>query len=163
MAANDTSQAKPGMAPATRGILIGCGGVLLVGVAGAIALVLWFRSHGPGLMASGKAAQAAGAKAGAGSSDAQCVDAALANYASDRGLVGAVQARVWMHGCLGTARATEGFCQGVPPEDEIMRSATWRLAGCDAHGLGGDSTCPNILAEVQRHCDALPAQSAPRE
>jgi hypothetical protein len=149
------------MKPATRGLLIGCGGVLGLGLAGAIAMVLWFRSHGDELIARGQAAQAAGAKAGAGLTDAQCVDGALANYARDRGLVGAVQARVWMAGCLGTARATEGFCNGTPAEDQIMASASWRVAACDAHGLGGDSTCPNIMAEVQKHCAALAPRVAP--
>jgi hypothetical protein len=161
MATPVPSAPKTGLSPATKGLLIGCGGVLLVGLAGAVAMVLWFRSHGDELMASGKAAKAAGAKAGATLTDAQCVDGALGNYAGDRGLVGAVQARVWMNGCLGTARATEGFCRGVPREAEIMRSATWRVAGCDAHGLGGDSTCPNILAEVQKHCDALAPPAPP--
>ena len=142
------------MKPATRGLLIGCGSVVLVGVAFAVALVVWFRVNGDGLVARGKAAQAAGASAGARLADAQCVDAALADYKNDRGLVGAVQARLWLTGCLGMARATEGFCTGTPAEGQIMASATWRVAACDAHGLGGDSTCPNILAEVQKHCDA---------
>jgi hypothetical protein len=149
------------MKPATRGLLIGCGSVVLLGVAFAVALVVWFRGHGDELMARGKAAQAAGAKAGTSLADAQCVDTALADYTRDRGLVGAVQARVWMSGCLGTARATEGFCTGTPAEGQIMASATWRVAVCDAHGLGGDSTCPNILAEVQKHCDARKPRATP--
>jgi hypothetical protein len=49
------------MKPATRGLLIGCGSVVLLGVAFAVALVVWFRGHGDELMARGKAAQAAGA------------------------------------------------------------------------------------------------------
>jgi hypothetical protein len=149
------------MKPATRGLLIGCGSVALLGLAFAVAGVLWFRSHGDELMARGKAAQDAGTRAGTSLADAQCVDGALADYMRDRGLVGAVQARLWLTGCLGTARATEGFCNGTPAESQIMASATWRVAACDAHGLGGDSTCPNILAEVQKHCDARARQSAP--
>ncbi|MGH8030173.1 MAG: hypothetical protein ACREO3_09585 [Arenimonas sp.] len=143
------------MKPAAKGLLIGCGSVVLLGVVSVIGIVVWFRAHGDELAAAGKAAQVAGATAGTSLADAQCVDTALANYTRDRGLVGAVQARVWLNGCLGTARATEGFCTNVPSEDQIMASATWRVAACDAHGLGGDSTCPNILAEVQQHCDAL--------
>jgi hypothetical protein len=151
------------MKPATRGLLIGCGSVVLLGVACAVAVVLYVRSHGEEWMAAGKAAQAEGAKAGAKLTDAQCVDGALSNYAKDRGLAGAVAARVWMTGCFGTATATADLCTGVPPESAIMRSATWRVERCDAHaaGLGGDSTCANILAEVQKHCDARGAPAAP--
>jgi hypothetical protein len=149
------------MKPLAKGLLIGCGSVVLLGIAAVVAVTLWFRSHGDELRAQGKAAQAAGAKAGAALMDGQCVDAALADYAKDRGMFNAVQARVWLAGCLGTARPTEGFCTGVPPESEIMRSATWRVARCDAHHLGGDSTCPNILAEWQQHCDKLGPRPMP--
>jgi len=151
------------MKPATKGLLIGCGSVALLGIGSFIAMALWFRSHGDELMAQGQADQAAGAKAGAALMDGQCVDGALADYAKDRGMFNAVEARLWLTGCLGTARATQGFCTGVPPESEIIRSATWRVAQCDAHHLGGDSTCPNILAEVQKHCDAGGSKPTPPE
>jgi hypothetical protein len=137
-----------------KGLLIGCGSVLLLGLAGVVAVVFWVRSQGPGWMEAGKAMEDAGAKAGAALADAQCIDGALAEYRKDRGLMGAVNARVWLSGCLGVAQPTADFCAGVPPESEIMASATWRVARCDAHGIGGDSTCPNILAEVQKHCAA---------
>ena len=149
------------MKPLAKGLLIGCGSVALLGIAAVVAVVLWFRAHGQELEAEGHAAHDAGAKAGAALMDGQCVDAALADYAKDRGMFSAVQARVWLAGCLGAARPTQGFCDGVPPESEIMRSATWRVARCDAHRLGGDSTCPNILAEVQQHCDRLGPRPAP--
>ena len=158
-----TPNPKPPMSGAKKGLLIGCGSVLVLGLVGVVAVVWWVRSYGPGMMESGKATIEEGEKAGATLADTQCVEGALARYATDRGLVGAVQARVWMNGCLGTARATDGFCQGVPPESEIMRSATWRVARCDAHHLGGDSTCPNILAEVQAHCDRQGPRPAPAD
>jgi hypothetical protein len=75
-------------------------------------------------------------------------------------MLNAVQARLWLAGCLDSARQTEGLCAGVPEETAILGSAAWRVAQCDAHHLGGDSTCPNILAEVQKHCAARGARPA---
>jgi len=142
------------MKPLAKGLLIGCGSIVLLGIVAVVAIGLYINSHGEEWMAAGKAAQEAGAKAGASLTDVQCVDGALSNYAKDRGMTGAVAARVWMAGCFGTARATPDLCVGVPAESEIIRSATWRIEQCDAHaaGLGGDSTCANILAEVQKQC-----------
>lgn len=158
-----TPNPKPPMSGAKKGLLIGCGSVLALGIVGVIAVVLWLRAYGPGMMESGKKTIEAGEKAGATQADVQCVDGALAQYAKDRGMVSAVNARLWMGGCLGAAQATPDFCVGVPPESEIMRSATWRVERCDAHGLGGDSTCPNILAEVQKHCGAIGAEPTPQD
>jgi len=66
--------------------------------------------------------------------------------------MGGVRVRMWLSGCLEASQPSEGFCNGVPPEREFMRTVTWRVEQCRARGLTGDSTCPNILAEVQQYC-----------
>ena len=149
------------MKPLAKGLLIGCGSIVVLGIVGVVAVALYVRAHGGEWMAQGEAMQAEGAKAGAALADTQCEAQALGNYAKDPGISGAISARVWMAGCFGAARATTELCTGVPPESEILRSAGWRVSRCETHGLGNDSNCANILAEVQKQCAARAAQAPP--
>ena len=56
-----------------------------------------------------------------------------------------------MDGCLKTSAFTDGFCDGVPADDEIAKSALWRNAECSKRGFTG-SQCGNMLAPVQKYC-----------
>ena len=87
-----------------------------------------------------------------GVSESMCVAEAMTRYSRDRGMISGIKQRLWLAGCLETSKLDPEFCASVPPDSEIMRSASWRTSQCSTFGLGGDSTCPNILAEVQTYC-----------
>ncbi|HEX7676890.1 MAG TPA: hypothetical protein VF713_02115, partial [Thermoanaerobaculia bacterium] len=140
------------MKPLAKYLLAGCLVLVLLVIAGVAAVAWYVRTHKDDLLARAREVRADGAKAGKELTEARCVDDALSRYSNDRGVIGGVRTRVWLTGCLDTSQPTEGFCSGVPQEREFMRTVTWRVDQCRARGLAGDSTCPNILAEVQQYC-----------
>ena len=140
------------MKPLAKYLLAGCLVLVLLVIAGVAAVAWYVRTHKDDLLAQAREVRADGAKAGKDLSEGRCVDDALSRYSNDRGVIGGVRTRVWLSGCLEASQPTEGFCSGVPPESEFMRTVTWRVDQCRARGLAGDSTCPNILAEVQQYC-----------
>jgi hypothetical protein len=144
------------MKPLAKGLLIGCGTVVLLVAAAAVGLV-WFVNENKGeWMAQGRAVRDEGARAGAQLGGAACVDRTFARYASKRGIGAAIDARVWLDGCLAASPTGGDACPGVPSTGEISRSITWRLAECERRGLGGDSSCSSVLQGVQTFCDHAP-------
>ncbi len=140
------------MKPLAKVLLAGCSVLVLLAVAG-IAGVAWFvRTHKDDFVAQARKARSDGAQTGRNLTEGRCVDDALSRYINDKGVLGGVRTRVWLEGCLEASQPTEGFCNGVPSESELMRTVHWRVGQCQARGFTGDSTCPNILAAVQQYC-----------
>lgn len=140
------------MKPLAKGLFIGCGSVVLLGLL-AVGLVVWYvRAHGGEFMAEGQAAEAAGAQAGVGRSGDECIAGALARFKEKRGITGGVHARLWLEACLRASEADAAFCATVPPRSEFTRTVAWSVQQCTAAGLGGDSACSSVLAGAQEHC-----------
>src|SRR5258708_21853730 len=140
------------MKPIAKVLLAGCSVLVLLAVAGIAGLAWYVRAHKDDLLAQARKVRSDGAQTGRNLTEARCVDDALSRYINDKGVIGGVRTQVWLGGCLEASQPTEGFCNGVPSESEFMRTVNWRVDQCRARGLTGDSTCPNILAEVQRYC-----------
>jgi hypothetical protein len=144
------------MKPLARGLLIGCGLILLIGggVAGGVA---WYVSQNyESWEAQGKASMEEGKRAGAGQAAEFCVDGAMERLKKDSGMVGVVDARVWMQSCLGAsdeAATPTGFCDDVPAQTEITGSIQWRMAQCKARGFADNSQCGSVIPGVQQFCD----------
>lgn len=66
------------------------------------------------------------------------------------------QVTVFTERCMQGAAATPGFCDGVPPQSDIMASATWAAAQCTQLGRAQDSRCTSLLQTVQRACARVP-------
>lgn len=142
----------PTMKPLAKYLLAGCSVLVLLVIAGVAAVAWYVRTHGDDLLAQAREVRSDGVKAGKDLTEERCVDDALSRYSNDRGVIGGVRTRVWLSGCLEASQPTEGFCSGVPPESEFVRTAKWQVDQCRSRGLADDSTCPNILAEVQQYC-----------
>ena len=139
------------MSPGTKTALIVAACLGLVGalVAGAG----WYvYSKKDQWLAEGQAIHEEGLRAGASVAESECVRDSMARYRKDPSVLGAIASRVWLAGCLETSRPESDFCTGVPNEDAILDSATWRVGICSRYGIEGDSTCPNVPAEVQGYC-----------
>ena len=121
-------------------------GILLIGVG----WYLWSR-YGEDLVERGKAIRIEGQEFGSTTDESGCVEVALNDYSKKAGFSGAVAASLLLNGCLENASPTEGFCDGVPSEDEIGASARWRVERCTEAGFS-DQSCPNLFSAVQKHC-----------
>lgn len=140
------------MHPVLKFFLIGCAVVIVLGII-AVAVVGWYvKSHSGQWMAQGKAVRGEGMSFGRTATEPQCVSEAMTRYRAHTGMVNGISQRLWLDGCLETASVDAEFCAGVPAEDQFTASVTWRVKQCRDFGFQGDSTCPNIVAEVQRYC-----------
>ena len=103
------------------------------------------------LLAQGQTVQTDCSNFGKDVAERRCVDEALSRYLKDLGLTGTIRSSLWLDGCLKTSAFTVGFCDGVPADDEITRSALWRNEQCSKRGFAGGQ-CANLLAPVQKYC-----------
>ena len=83
-----------------------------------------------------------------------CLDEAVRRNIAKTGLMDEVKIGVFLTTCLQHAAPAEGFCDGVPPESEIMASVKWRLAACQESADPDPQRCSRLMAPVQRHCQA---------
>jgi hypothetical protein len=56
-----------------------------------------------------------------------------------------------LSGCLESSRTEAQFCERVPPQEDILATATWRNAACTLQGFS-DPFCQNIFQSVVRYC-----------
>ena len=139
------------MKPVVKGLLIGCAILAVLGVAAGAGIVWWISTNKDQLLARGKSLQTEGETYGKGVGEPRCVDEALARSIKDSGLTGTIRSSLWLDGCLRTSAFSDGFCDGVPSDDEITRSAFWRNEQCSKRGFAGGQ-CANVLAPVQKYC-----------
>jgi hypothetical protein len=137
-----------------KGLLIGCGVLVLLAAVAIFLGIRYLSANKDQILARGKELRAAGEAYGRTRREPECVAEALTRYRGDRSMMGAIRSRLWLSGCLHTAAPDPEFCSNVPPSSEIIRSATWRVAQCGKYAMQGDSSCPNILDEVQTYCES---------
>lgn len=140
------------MTPAVKGLLIGCVVLVLLGVIVLVAVGWYVKQKAPEVLANAQAAQSEGSLFGNDVSESQCVSNALERYRANPGLAAAMTQSLWLDGCLETSQVEQNFCDGVPAESEIIKSATWRVATCEESGILQDATCPNLAGRVQSYC-----------
>src|SRR5215210_955735 len=134
------------MKSVAKGFLIGCSVLLVLGIA-AIGAFVWFaKTKGEAWVKKADEVRKDAQTFGQSVPESRCLTEAAARYKKDPGIVSGIEQRVWLGGCLEPSTFEPAFCEGVPPEGEITKSATWRVDRCNELGLKGDSTCPNILA-----------------
>lgn len=139
---------KTGKSGCLKAFLITAAVVLVLG-AGCVAVgVWWWSRNGDEFMARGEAATAEGTQAGSGTDEAGCVQLARARSAADASMGGMVSHGVYLRSCLGAARETPGFCEGVPAETEFRATAEWRGKQCP----GNDGGCAIVMQSVQQYC-----------
>lgn len=132
--------------------LVGAGLLLLVlGTCGGV--YAWFQMNADRLAEQGKAAMRDGAHFGGGQQAPVCVAEALRRLTQgELGIVGEATNKVFLESCLDVAKRPTGFCDGVPPRDQIIASASWALARCEALGQGGSQPCTRLVGAIQENC-----------
>src|SRR5262245_42196666 len=76
-----------------------------------------------------------GVRCGKGKDNAACLQEALSRLKRDNSLGGALAARTFLESCLEVSQPTQGFCDNVPREAEIMKTITWIHNQCAQAGL----------------------------
>lgn len=128
-------------------------GVVLLGLALIGGVAAWLYGNSDRLAEEGKAAMHDGAHFGGGKEAPACVDEALRRLKEqDLGIIGEATNKVFLEACLDVTKRPAGFCDGVPPRDEILKSASWLLSRCEAAGRANDQPCTRLLGAVQESC-----------
>ena len=128
-----------------------CGaGVVILGAG-----TLWLKTKIPDLKEWGDEVVREAKEYGRGRTSRNCLDEAMRR--SERCLSFNIKCGVrnslFLRYCLDSGRRTAGFCRDVPEKNEILKTATWRVAVCKKHYKKVDpNICGSILMAVQEHC-----------
>lgn len=101
---------------------------------------------------------AEGEAAGAGTDQDGCLTTSMDRSESCTGSVmekGTCQgmAQVYLQGCLNTASASAGFCDGAPGSDQIMDMANWGIEQCEASGRSSEQSCTSMQQARAKWCN----------
>ena len=112
----------------------------------------WWSHHGKEFLEQGKTSITAGQAAGANTDQQGCLDGALAKLPENTGFSQQLGNNLFLSGCLPVAQATPGFCDGIPPDGEVMQSVRWRLEKCKDRAPAESQPCGQLYGEVQKFC-----------
>jgi hypothetical protein len=90
----------------------------------------WWKANQVRLKALGARAKQAGTTFGQEADAERCVTEALARLDAKSGFMSQIEQQVFLRACLTVASRPAGFCDRVPKEDELVRTATWGIAEC---------------------------------
>lgn len=87
----------------------------------------------------------------------ECLEASLTRLdACKGGALGAAKchamAGMFLDRCLPEARASAGFCEGVPPVGEILEGAQWSVGVCEGLGRAGQQPCGQLVSKLIPYC-----------
>jgi hypothetical protein len=140
------------MTRTTKILVLVCGGAALLGIVIAVATGWFVYSRKDAWLAEGKLIRTEGLETGRASTESACLEMALSRYKLDPTRFGGIRTRVWLSGCLESSLPARDFCADVPATEEIAATVAWRLGTCGRHGFESDTTCANVLTEVQTYC-----------
>lgn len=130
--------------------------VLVVGallLAGAVGFgVYLLRKHGPEFIENGKHAMDEGTEYGRTTDNEGCVAEAVARHKRAQGFGDKIRANLFLGPCLQSSRPVPGFCDDVPKQLEVIRTARWQLQQCQHYGLSPENQCGQLFQPVQQFC-----------
>jgi hypothetical protein len=89
---------------------------------------------------------------GAGKTVQQCFDEGMSRLNKCDGFACQAKVRIFFENCAQVAAPSPALCEGAPPREEIMKTATWAAERCEKIGKKGDSRCAALMAAVVPHC-----------
>lgn len=128
------------------------GGLFLLGIIAVTGVVYWVYHNKDRWVQSAQQLAKEAKELGAKTNNAGCLEEALSRYKRDKSFTGRISTQGFLTVCLQASEPSPGFCDGVPPQNEIMKSANWALKKCADAGLQNDQGCEQILGAVQAHC-----------
>lgn len=124
----------------------------LLGIVCVVGGGVWLKKNEAKLREMGERAIAGGHAHGKGTDSAGCLDETLSRLDQSKGIMEETQLKIFLKECLAAAEPTEGFCDGVPPPGEIMKTVSWVTSTCKAEGRGGEQRCTRVVQAIQDHC-----------
>jgi hypothetical protein len=128
------------------------GGLFLLGIIAVGGVVYWVYHNKDRWIQSAKQLAKEGEEFGAKTNNAGCLEEALSRHKRDNSFTGRISTQGFLTVCLQASKPSPGFCDGVPPRNEIMKSANWALKKCADAGLQNDQGCQQIFGAVQSYC-----------
>jgi hypothetical protein len=135
------------------------GGLLLLGIIAVAGVVYWVYHNKDRWIQSAqqleKAAKQFEKEArefGAKTNNEGCLEETLSRYKRDKSFTGRISTQAFLGFCLQASEPSPGFCDGVPPRNEKMKSTNWALKKCADAGLQNDQGCQQIFGSVQAYC-----------
>jgi len=134
-------------------------------VAGSVAIVIglvaggawwWWRENSAQLVEAGKAAVLEGRKTGADLDEHGCVAQAVGRHGAEPAklsLSTSIPNNLFLSACLHSSKASPGFCDGIPSDDEPVSSALWATRKCASLGFS-DSYCPRLVGRIASYCSS---------
>lgn len=138
--------------------LIGCGVLLLLGIAAVVGTGIWWERNRGDIEAEAAVAAREGARFGLTADEAACFEQAERRAEGSLSLAGGFSVGAYMRSCLEFSRQTPGFCDDVPPQGALRRTIEWQTARC-----GDDLECRNVSQVVQQYCASGRLKRAPAD
>jgi hypothetical protein len=128
------------------------GGLFLLGIIAVGGVVYWVYQNKGKWIESAEQLVEEGKKFGVNTDNEGCLKEALARHKRDKSFTGQIATQGFLTVCLQASKPSPGFCDGVPAQNEILKSANWSLKKCSDAGLQNDQGCQRIFGTVQTHC-----------
>jgi hypothetical protein len=128
------------------------GGLFLLGIIAVAGVVYWVYQNKDRWVQSAEHLVKEAREFGAKTNNAGCLEEALSRHKRDKSITGRISTQGFLTVCLQASEPSPGFCDGVPPRNEILKSANWALKKCADAGLQNDQGCQQIFGAVQAHC-----------
>src|SRR5215471_19629668 len=114
------------------------GGLFLLAIVIFGGAAYWFWQNKDRLAQSVERVEKEGKEFGAKSNNEGCLNEALSRHKRDKSIKGRLSTQIFLNFCLSESEPSPGFCDGVPPRGEIMKSYNWTLKKCSDAGLQND-------------------------
>jgi hypothetical protein len=128
------------------------GGLFLLGIIIVGGVVFWIYQNKDRIVHSAEQVVKEGKEFGEKTSNEGCVQEALSRNKRDNSFTGKISTQGFLTVCLQASQPSTGFCEGVPAQKEILKSANWMLKKCADAGLRSDQGCQQLFGVVQTYC-----------
>ena len=136
--------------------------VLLIAAVVGFGVYLW-KQNGPQFIENTRKANEEGVALGRGADNQACLLEAVSRHKRAEGFGEIIATNIFLSSCLRASSPTPGFCEGVPGQTEILKSAQWQTEQCAKHGLALEKQCAQLFAQVQQYCASPRGRPTPLE
>ena len=130
-----------------RVALIGCGGLILLGILAVVFTGIWWKRNAPDIEAEAGTAAREGARFGITADEARCFQEGVRRANGSTTVAGSFSVGAYARACMEYSRPSPGFCDNVPPVAALRRSLAWQQERC-----GSDTGCRTVSQVVQQYC-----------
>ena len=134
---------------------VGCGVLLLCGIAVVIGGVFAVTTWGPGFIESMDRTETQGRELGKTTDQHGCIKEGVERSKSTSliDLRAGIELSGFVEACLSVSRRTENFCQGVPSLFSLSASE-WEMAECKKAGVDPEKTgCVHVMKRKHQFCN----------